>query len=71
MTVGLRDSLEGLPVARVRRYRRSELSKAAAITVVPVTAIGAGKVSICTTSWSRAAPAAHTRTAAAVQAIAR
>jgi hypothetical protein len=42
--------------ARVRRYRRSESSKAAAMTVIPVTAIGAGKLSICTASWSRAAP---------------
>jgi hypothetical protein len=47
------------------------LSKAAAITVIPVTAIGAEKLSIWATSWSRAAPTAQTITAAAAQAIAR
>jgi ABC-type transport system involved in multi-copper enzyme maturation permease subunit len=47
------------------------LSKAAATTVIPVTAIGAEKLSIWATSWSRAAPTAQIITAAAAQAIAR
>ncbi|MGO9781130.1 MAG: hypothetical protein ACLPKE_25475 [Streptosporangiaceae bacterium] len=47
------------------------MSKAAASTVIPVTAIGAEKLSIWATSWSRAAPTAQTITAAAAQAIAR
>jgi hypothetical protein len=55
----------------VRSCRRSGLSKAAANTVIPVTAIGAEKLSIWATSWTRAAPAAQTITAAAAQAIAR
>jgi hypothetical protein len=47
------------------------LSKTTAITVIPVTAIGAGKLSIWATNWSKAAPTAPTITAAAAQAIAR
>ena len=54
-----------------RSCRCSALTKAAAITVIPVTAIGAGKLSIWSTNWSRAAPTAQTITAAAAQAIAR
>jgi hypothetical protein len=55
----------------MRRCRRNELSKTMAITVIPVTAIGAEKLSIRTTNWSKAAPTAPTITAAATQAIAR
>jgi hypothetical protein len=55
----------------VRRCRRSELTKAAAITVIPVTAIGTDKLSIWATTWTRAAPTAQTSTAAAAQAINR
>jgi hypothetical protein len=55
----------------VRIRRRSELSSAAAITVIAVTAIGAGKLRSSATSWSSAAPTAQTSTAAAAQSIAR
>ena len=57
--------------ARVRRAQRSEFSKAAAITVIPVTAIGAEKLSSWATNWIRAAPTAQTIAAAAAQAMAR
>jgi hypothetical protein len=41
------------------------LTRAAAITVIPVTAIGAEKLRIWAASWSSAAPTAPTMTAAA------
>ena len=41
------------------------------ITVIPATAIGAGKLKISTTSWSSAAPTAQIMTAAAAHARAR
>ena len=55
----------------VRICRRSELSSAAAITVIAVTAIGAGKLRSSATSWSSAAPTAQISTAAAARSIAR
>jgi hypothetical protein len=46
-------------------FRRSELSRPAAISVIAVTAIGAGKLRIAATNWSRAAPTAQINTVAA------
>src|SRR5271165_1463262 len=49
----------GRCLAWVRKWRRSELSRAAAISVIAVTAIGAGKLRIWAASWSSAAPTAQ------------
>ena len=57
--------------AGLRRWRHSEWSRAAAISVIPVTAIGAGKLSSSAVSWTKAAATAQIRIAAAAQAMAR
>ena len=58
-------------LADVRRWRRSELSRAAAISVIAVTAIGAGKLRSSAASWTRAAATAQIRIVAAAQAMTR
>lgn len=58
-------------LAWARRWRRNELSRVAAMSVIAMTAIGAGKLRIWATNWSRATPTAQTMIVAAAQAMAR
>ncbi len=58
-------------LAQVRRRRRSDVSRATVNTVIAGAAIGTGKLSSSSASWSSAAPTAQIMTAAAAPAMAR